>query len=64
MFCQHYTVVWDRLVMLGGVSFLGVGLVNVYGIGSTVKQGLHLHETLGISYWGDFYGQSCVAIAE
>jgi hypothetical protein len=56
MFHQCYTPGSDQLAMLGEFYFLSIGLVNVYGISSAVKQGLHFHEMLGMSYWRDFYG--------
>jgi hypothetical protein len=64
MFHQCYTPGLDQLVMLGEVSFLSIGLVNVYGISSAVKQGLHLHEMLGMLYWRDFYGQGYILMIE
>jgi hypothetical protein len=33
-------------------------------LSSTVKQGLHLCETLGMSYWRDFYGQGDISMIE
>jgi hypothetical protein len=50
--------------MLGEFHFLSIGLINVYDISSAVKQGLHLHETLGMSYWRDFYGQGYISMIE
>jgi hypothetical protein len=50
--------------MLGEFHFLSICLVDIYGIGSTIKQGFHLHETLGMSYWRDFYGQGYVLMVE
>ena len=44
--------------------FLSIGLVNVYGIGSAIKQGFSLHKTLSMTARGDFDGQGYVSIAK